>query len=96
MSKRDIEEFDDEELETELKRRQEKKRIAAKPKPLKNIDWTPLINMCQEQIDNLHENEMCDEDDRQYIDSDIDHYVYECAMTCVFGANVFKWINRHY
>lgn len=57
-----------------------------RPSVLKNIDWTRLIQVCEERINELE----LDPSD----DSDTPHYIYEEAMQAVYGNDVFDWINE--
>jgi len=61
-----------------------------KPKQLseKEIDLTELRNVCQGYIDFI------DNDKEYYEDNDYDHYIFEKAMTTIFGKDVFDWINQ--
>jgi len=81
-----IEAISDEELQAELNRREEEKRKSEKPQQLAIVDPDPLRKMCQEYIDEL--------DKSGYVDDDFDHYIYEAAMTMVFGKDVWMWINK--
>ena len=61
-----------------------------KPKQLseKEIDLTELRNVCQGYIDFI------DNDKEYYEDNNYDHYIFEKAMTAIFGKDVFDWINQ--
>ena len=61
-----------------------------KPKQLsdKEIDLTELRNVCQGYIDFI------DNDKEYYEDNNYDHYIFEKAMTTIFGKDVFDWINQ--
>lgn len=61
-----------------------------KPKQLteKEIDLTELRNVCQGYIDFI------DNDNEYYEDNNNDHYIFEKAMTTIFGKDVFDWINQ--
>lgn len=61
-----------------------------KPKQLsdKEIDLTELRNICQGYIDFI------DNDKEYYEDNDNDHYIFEKAMTTIFGKDVFDWMNK--
>ena len=61
-----------------------------KPKQLteKEIDLTELRNVCQGYIDFI------DNYNEYYEDNDNDHYIFEKAMTTIFGKDVFDWINQ--
>ena len=44
-----------------------------------------LRRLCQEYIDQLAEDD--------YVDDDLEHYIFEAAMELAFGKGVWKWIN---
>ena len=73
--------FTTEELKHELKRREEE----AKPKPLKDIDFKPLINICEDFIKYLNSGETNGNGD--------EHYIYNCALECIYGKDVWVWID---
>lgn len=58
----------------------------SKPKQLENKDFAPVVKICQEYIDKL------DSSGREI--KDIEHYILEAAVTCVFGKDVWNWINE--
>lgn len=53
------------------------------PKPLANPNWSALIETCQESLKEYQEG--------VETDSDCPHYIYEAAMSAVFGPDVWKW-----
>lgn len=55
-------------------------------KPLENIDFTRLINICKEYME-FYESEEYHED------NDFTHYITSTAMECVFGNDVYDHIN---
>lgn len=57
-----------------------------KPIPLESIDWTNLIKTAQACIDEAFKRGYFDDDDR--------HYIYEAAMTAIFGSDYFKLTNH--
>jgi hypothetical protein len=61
------------------------KRVALQmPQPLASPDWTEVVKVCQERLQEyLDGNET---------DSDIPHYIYEAAIKAVFGPGVWEWI----
>lgn len=73
------------ELEAELKKRKEAEKEMAVPKQLSSFDFSPLQKICQNYI-----NELAEEG---YADKDYDHYIYETAIECIFGKDVWQWIN---
>jgi len=79
-----IKNYTDEELKKELIHRK-MKRILDKPKVKKDIDFTPLIKLCESIINQIEEHEVDDDDNAQY--------AYETTMSCIYGNNVWDWIN---
>ena len=69
-----------EEMQMEIEQRKQKAEKAAMPKPLSNPDFSPLIELCQEYINDLEE--------KGYADEDYDHWMFETAMQIVFGNDV--------
>jgi hypothetical protein len=77
----DIKDLTREELEEELARREKDK----KPKPLEEPNWLPLYKLCLSMLDDITSGDA---------DSDGRHYIYEAAMTAVFGNKVWAYINE--
>ena len=73
----------DQEIEEELERRKKAKMF---PKPLDNPDFSRLINMAKKEIEHLI--------NEGYASKDFDHYVYEEAMTAIYGKDYWKWRNN--
>lgn len=76
-----------EDLERELALRKETEAKARQPKPLASPDFAPLIKLCEGYIEGLA-------DGGKGVDEDYDHWVFECAMECVFGKSVWNWTNK--
>ena len=72
-------------LEAELEALRSAQRAATKPVQLNVMNLAPLSAICQNYIDDL---ENC------AADADYTEYIFEVAMTTVFGDNVFAWINE--
>ena len=75
-----------EDLEKEIDKRKKQKVKDEKPTQLENIDIKSLKEICQNYIDDLEKN--------AYADEDYEHYIFETAMNCIFGKDVWKWINE--
>lgn len=75
-----------EDLEKEIDKRRKQKAKDEKPIQLKNINVKPLKEICQNYINDLEKN--------AYVDEDYEHYIFEIAMECIFGEDVWKWINK--
>ena len=71
-----------EELQAEIKRREDEEK---KPKPLKNPNFQTIIKMAVEETDYITEHGCSSKDFEQYI--------YEEAMFCVYGKDIFQYIN---
>lgn len=56
------------------------------PKVKDYIDWTPVINIAKEMIDEMSEGDY-------YDCRDDEHFLYEAVMTSMYGDDVFEWIN---
>ena len=76
---------DVEELQQAVAKRLKKN---AKPLPLRNPDFTELIDTCIFYIDGLDDGSIHPED------NDMEYYIYEAAIKAVFGPRVFRWINN--
>jgi cation transport regulator ChaC len=77
MSIRDILTDD---LRAELKRREQKKREVEKPVAIEKPDFSPVIALCQSYVDEIQNG---------YFDEDLKQYIFEAAITAVFGDNVW-------
>jgi hypothetical protein len=75
--------YTDTELKKELEKRQQVK--IDKPVPLKEMDFTPVIKMCKDLIDQIEKE--------NYYDEDLDSYIVEETLIAVFGKDVWKYIN---
>jgi hypothetical protein len=77
--------FTDQQLAEEIERR--KKIATIPPQPLSNPDWAPL----QSTILYGHNESVRN----GYVDDDLEHYVFEAAMTAVFGQRYWEWRRAH-
>ncbi len=78
------------ELEEELKRRDaiaEEVRIANRPQPLREIDWSTVQQLAESYIEAVAGDDLGAQENLQA-------YIFESAIGAVFGANVWDWINR--
>lgn len=57
-----------------------------RPKKLESIDLENLIKICEEYIDFLDSEEA-------HEDNDFDQYIFEQAITSIYGKKAFDWIN---
>jgi hypothetical protein len=55
-----------------------------RPKPKTNPDFSSLIKMCEEYLDDIRNR-----------DDDFDHYLYQEVITCVYGyeSGIWDYIN---
>ena len=72
-------------LEEELEETNKKINKLDAPKAKEDIDWRPLLDLCESFI-NDYENEGYSKDD--------EHWAYETAMEVIYGENVWGWINK--
>lgn len=79
-----LNDFSDEQLQAELERRKNDEGELQKPVQLDVPDFAPLRKICLKYIDALAVNET---------DDDLEYYIFECAMECIYGKDVWKWIN---
>lgn len=85
MAKSNLKSVSDVELEQELARRKADAARAIPPAPLPNPDFTGLREMIVKGIEFFAEN--------GYDSKDFQHYVYEEALTAVYGRDFWKWRN---
>jgi hypothetical protein len=76
--------FTNEQLEAEINRR---KIAATRPKVLKNIDWSDVIETTEDIIEEMWAGTWHDYND----DKD---YVYESVMKAIYGNDIFNKINN--
>ena len=81
----DLECFDTEQLEAELKRRKEEEERQNKPHPVTDPDWSAVQQCCEDYIAGLFA--------KGYVYGDAKQYIFEAAMEAVFGKNVWYWVN---
>lgn len=72
-------------LQEEIDNRQKKKMAMSKPNQISDPDLKPLRNICRGYINDLSKN--------GYVNEDHSHYIFEVAMTTVYGKNVWGFIN---
>ena len=76
-----LENLSDTELEIELAKRKEAARIAARPKPLANIDWSRVIEVTEEEVHQISK------DGREPKDSE-EHWIYEAVMAVIISSGI--------
>lgn len=80
---RSLQEFTEDELRAELARREVVQQVR-KPRRIYEPNWAPVVQLCQQYVDDLAAGER--------IDSDTDTYVYEAVLTAIFGDSVWNYI----
>jgi hypothetical protein len=76
-----ITDFSDDELQAEIKRRQEQKP----PEVKANINWYFVIKTVQESLQKLAETGQ--------ESKDFEHWVFEAVIEAMYGASIWKWYN---
>ena len=79
-----LENISDADLLAEVERRN---RMAI-PKPLKKINWKMLIALAQEGVGSVAGT--------GNPGKDFEEYMFQQAMECIFGPDVWKWWNKYY
>jgi len=76
-----------EEMRAVIEKREQDEKLAAMavPTPLQNPDFAPLVQLCKGYIEDLNEFGVADED--------YNGWMFESAMSAVFGPNIWEWIN---
>lgn len=84
----DLSQLDDKELIEELERRKQE-RLRQQPPQIANIlNFSPLVIMCQNYTIDVWENGWSGADE------DLKHYIFETAMSCVYGHDIFQKLNQ--
>jgi hypothetical protein len=81
-----IQSFTDDDLKAELERRERERAAGAKPRELELQTWGEVQKMCLDYIDEIDKN--------GWVDDDLEHYIFEGAMSATFGPDVWGWINK--
>ena len=76
-----LSEFNRQELEAELLRRDQELSDSLKPKAKTAFNPDPLIELCESYLDEVWKGGL--------VDDDLPHYIFETAMICVFGEKIF-------
>ena len=71
----------------ELKKQAKTKTSIPTPKPLEDIDWSLLMEVVTDHVKSYFK-------DDYHEDNDDDYFIYEAAMTCIFGKDIFKELNN--
>lgn len=87
-----LENFSIEEMQEEIQRREVEARRAGKPEVLKDINWTPVVELCEKYVKQIVEE--VEEEGSYYDDSDWDNYIYEATLDAVFGEGFWPWFNK--
>lgn len=81
-----LELYTDEELKQEIERRENEKKKADRPYRIPIFNFEPLAKLCENYINEL--------DSKGWVNDDLQHYIFESAMTTFFGNDVWTWINK--
>lgn len=81
-----LEDWNDDELASELKKRAKKKRLDNIPKPLKHQDFTKLQDVCEDLVYHLSNQEHTDIKAYEYD-------IYKTAIKAILGEDVIAWIH---
>lgn len=76
--------YTDDMLRAELDRRERLKQLR-NPMPLQEPDMTEVIKLVHGYVDELASS--------RHRQDDIQYYVFEAAVTAVYGPGVWTWIN---
>ena len=71
----------------ELKKKAKTKTSIPAQIPLEDINWSSLIAVVTEHVKSYFK-------DDYHEDNDDDYFIYEAAMTCIFGKDIFKELNK--
>ncbi len=84
----DLSQIKSEDLQAELQRRTQELLDSLKPqiRPVDFPNFKPLVDMCVDYEKDVQKRGWDDEDWTQYI--------YECALTCVFGDKIFNHLKK--
>jgi hypothetical protein len=69
----------------ELERRKEERIKALRPPLIQRPNLDRLIKECEEYLDHIERHGRADDDH--------DHYIYESAMSTLYGERVWEFIN---
>lgn len=78
-----LKDFSEEELKGELERREKVRNQRPRPQ---GSDFSPLVEWMESGMDHVEQHN-CEP-------KDFEHYVFETAMNCVYGKDVWEWLNR--
>ncbi len=85
----DISDISNDAIQSQIEKLQamlDKRQRSAKPEPLSNPDFSPLIELCQSYINDLAEE--------GYAFEDYEHWMFKTAMSIVFGNGIWDWTKR--
>ena len=79
-------EFGTEELLAEIGERESRKSKNSRPRLLENPDYSELLKTCEL---------IFDEYEYDGYSKDAGKYIYEVVLECLYGQNVFNWVNEN-
>jgi hypothetical protein len=78
-----LNQFSDQQLIDELAHRERKRKPRAN-KPVDNPDFSQVVDLCKEYLEEIKEN--------RYADSDTKHYIFEVALEAVYGKSIWEYV----
>ena len=89
-----LDQFSDDELEAEVKRRGQIRDTT--PIPLEKIDWSMVENLALDYIDIIERNVKIVGQGwtSRVAGGDTERYVFEAVIQAVYGKDVWEWINK--
>jgi hypothetical protein len=79
-----LEQYNTEELQSELERREKEKKERSKPVPLSNPKWDKILESCEWYIDKCYL--------LGYEPKDGTYWIYSAAVTAIYGDEVWDWL----
>ena len=76
-----------EELEEAIERKKVITKREEKPEPLEIIDFTDLIKLSNDHLNNIEKE--------GYAYDDTAHFFYETILETIFGIKVWDWIHKN-
>lgn len=70
-----------------MERRREEEKKNAKPIPLNDIDWNPILKYVKAEIDHINAF--------GYGTKDFKYYLRDKVFTSIYGPDIWKWLNSN-
>ena len=78
-----LQSYTDDELRAELERRARRPPAAT---PLTEVDWDKVYGLCTGYISDLAT--------QGWVDDDLEHYIFEAAITAIYGDEIWNYIRQ--